>query len=209
MAKKDIDQDLLKRYLENSCSEEERIQVEYWLELHEFTADVLDIVDDISSPKERIWSNIETEITYRQSARKKIVQWARYAVAASVLLIMTLSRPDCLFFTTDAPSNALQIERIDLNDEIAPHYQEGCLYKLSNLGNVPIELKTKDSRRIYTLNRQETYLAFSLNDPGILGDPVLVLSAEQVMMMPDAPLANKIASYMRIDSRKATTTNYL
>ncbi|MFD2554550.1 hypothetical protein [Sphingobacterium tabacisoli] len=203
-----MNQDLLKRYLENNCSDEERIQVEHWLEPIEIDgSEVSDIESQNLNLKERIWFNIKDEISCRESARRKIVQWTRYAVAASVLLFMTLSRANCLFFKTDSQSNALRIERIEMSHDIDLGNQRSCFYKVSNLSNTPIQLTTKSSR-VYTLNQQETYLAVHLEDPGILGDPVLILSPEQIMMMPDSPLANKIAAYLNTELPKPTT-NYL
>jgi hypothetical protein len=120
---------------------------------------------------------------------------------------MTLSRANCLFFTTDLQSNTLHIERIEMSQDVDLGNQRNCFYKVSNLSDTPIQLTTK-SNRVYTLNKQETYLAVHLEDPGVLGDPILVLSPEQVMMMPDAPLANKIATYLNTELPKPTT-NYL
>lgn len=203
-----MNQDLLKRYLENTCSEEERIQVEHWLEPTEIDSSEISGTEPQNlNLKERLWFNIEEEISCRESARRKIVQWTRYAVAASILLFMTLSRANCLFLTTDLQSNTLHIERIEMSQDVDLGNQRNCFYKVSNLSDTPIQLTTK-SNRVYTLNKQETYLAVHLEDPGVLGDPILVLSPEQVMMMPDAPLANKIATYLNTELPKPTT-NYL
>ncbi|MFA4870440.1 MAG: hypothetical protein WC623_19750 [Pedobacter sp.] len=189
-----INQDIVKRYFENTCSEEERIQMEKWLDPTEtWESDVISIKATHAS-QEKIWSGIFNQIIAKRTTKHKILHLVKYA-AAIILLFMIFSKEDDILFTTNMDYASIKIQKIHFSPSVNQKNRTIDLYKVSNETNKTIQLTTKKNGRSYTLKQHTTYLTVCLEeDPGVVGDQILVLTPDQVKMIPDVPLAMQLAS---------------
>ena len=85
---------LLKRYLDNSCTDEERRVVEQWYELLDRGNPELSDLE-INEVEDRLWNKIQSGTVHTDSdgsmKTRKIVWW-KYAAAASVVAaVLTVS----------------------------------------------------------------------------------------------------------------------
>jgi hypothetical protein len=204
-----INPDIVKRYFDNTCSKEERIQVEMWLDPTETWEAHDTSIKSADDSKEKIWSGILNQISAKRTTKHKILHLVKYA-AAIILLFMIFSKEDDILFTTNVDSASLKIEKIHYSPDVNQKNGTIDLYKVSNETNKPIQLTTKNNGRSYTLKQHTTYLTVCLEeDPGVVGDQILVLTPDQVKMIPDVPLAMQLASIVNNKDLEAATHTFL
>ncbi|WP_437921434.1 hypothetical protein [Sphingobacterium sp. LRF_L2] len=208
--KQGIDPDIVKRYFDNTCSEEERKLVEKWLDPTVMWNSDHSPIATKGNPKELIWSGIVGQIHVKQHGRTKMIRFTRYVAAAAVLLFVTFSAEDNAFFAVHTDSDALKIEKLYQAGDEHPEYTAVDVYRVSNEANTAVHMTTKANGRVYKLAQNKTYLTVRLEgDPGVVGDQILVLSPEQLEMIPDVPLARQLATVVNREERESTTLNYL
>lgn len=210
--KEEINKEILKRYFDHTCSEEERIRVEKWLDHQEiWNAEGSSTTD--SHVKEKIWAGILDQAYIEPTTRHRIIRFLKYAsasaAAAVILFFLNVSKEDELLSAIRFSSPALEIEKLHYQTNANPQNGTVGFYKLANTTNSPIVVTTTSNGRNYTLEQHQTYLTIRLEDPGVMGDQVLILSAEQMKMIPDVPLAGQLASIVNKNNLKAATSKYL
>ncbi|PVH24268.1 hypothetical protein [Sphingobacterium corticibacter] len=205
-----MNQELLAKYLNNTCTADERKQVEQWLAPKEFSEEtsIDHSICDLQH-KNRMWQDIQSSIQVSRKRRPYALICSRYAAAAILLLLFTFQKNDTLF-VGDAYRHALNVEKIEQTSHIDIPFKLQDIHRISNPGSRAIQIQTYSHAKQQTLEQNKTYLHIRLaQDPGVIGDQVLLLSKEQLQMLPDSPLVAHLASLIDMESLEAKNTFYL
>ncbi|MFD2969110.1 hypothetical protein [Sphingobacterium bambusae] len=202
-----MNQDIIQRYLANTCTEEERLQVERWLEPTEFSQPHSSISDDHKDLQRKIWADISVKT--RRQVNLPIMRLTKYSVAAAILLLLTFQENDVLL-SLGRDGHLLHIEKI--NYAMGNSKAEGLvdIHRVHNPTEEPIQITFQPSGRIYCLAENQSYIHVQLEqDPGVIGQKELILSADQLKMLPDVPLAAYLAAAVDHENLKNKPQQYL
>lgn len=192
--KEDINQEILRRYFDNTCSKQEREMVEKWLDPQR-TWNSSDLESVSLVTREKIWSAISAHIDPAQTSRTKIIRMVKYAAAcAAAISVYFLSFPEDDIHSVITADHSIVFEEIHYDQKVGERNQISELYRIVNPTDKAVFLTTNKNGRRYQIVQKTDYLTIVLDEPGVLGDKILILSPEQFNMLPDVPMANQVAA---------------
>lgn len=110
----DKEKDLLKRYTDGTCSEEEKEQIEAWyLKEIEKSEDPSITDDELEHSKHNIWTQLISE---KHPSFRKNRTFLRYAVAASILILFSVG----FYFNKRSGLEKINISTVRVNSPITP-----------------------------------------------------------------------------------------
>lgn len=154
---------LLKRYIDNTCTDDEKRLVDHWYELLDKEHTALS-GSEIAEIEERLWSKIQsaaiTDIP-EEAARKSRTIWWKYAAAAALIVIVFLT----VMMVSQNKKEALSVESL-----IALKVKEGFSQEM-NGGDTVKKIKLEDGSCVlmspgsklafpkhFALHKREVYL---------------------------------------------------
>lgn len=161
MKKNKIDKDLLKRYLENSCNEEERILVNRWLQ--EETFENLPTPNFFNNERESIKESIFTNVVTNERTKSKKLHIPTYIKCAATIVGFILLLP--FLFTKESTNETLLASNIKLEQRVI-HIDEPTYFTAEHNSEIKFIFTSKNDgtfEKELLCEKGNTYLAVKVS----------------------------------------------
>lgn len=161
MKKNKIDKDLLKRYLENSCNEEERILVERWLQ--EETFEDLPTPNFLNNERENLKESIFTNVFTKEKSAARKLHIPTYLKYAATIIGFILLLP--FLFTKENVKDTLIASNIKLEQQVI-HIDEPTYFTAEHSSEIKFVFTSKNDGTLekeLLCEKGNTYLAVKVS----------------------------------------------